>query len=108
MKDKVLRWHVNALKVNHTYAVFTQTMYDVHLLFKIQNKVICTTSDNGSNFVKAFQTYTWPNIEDNKLDRDDNIHSELKFIDLTEILEEGQQCSIVYIVLLKKCSKYGF
>lgn len=43
--------------------------------------------------MKVFQTYTWPNIEDNELDQNDNIDSELELIDLTEILEEGQQCS---------------
>lgn len=76
------------LKGKHTYSILAQSMYDVYLSFKIQNKVVCTTTDNGSNFVKAFQTYyTLPNLEDNELDEDDN---ELEFVDLTEILEKGE------------------
>lgn len=77
------------LKSKHTYAELAQTMYDVYLSFRIQNKIICTTTDNGSsNFEKVFQTYyIWPNIKDIELDQDDN---ELEFIDLTEIIEKGQ------------------
>jgi len=64
-------------------------MHDIYLSFKIQNKVVGTTTNNGSNFVKAFKTYyTLPKLEDNELeDGDDYV---LEIIDLTQILEEGE------------------
>lgn len=53
-------------------------MHDVYLSLKIQNKVVGKTTNNGSHFVKTFQTfYAGTNFEDN----------ELEFINLTEILE---------------------
>lgn len=79
------------LKGRHTYNVLAQAMYDVYLSFKIQNKVICTTTDNGSNFVKVFQRYyTWPNNED-ELDLDKN--ELVEFVDLSNLLEEEQNNS---------------
>jgi len=41
----------------HTYDVITEAMVQVHERFNIQDKVVRTTTDNGSNFVKAFTQY---------------------------------------------------
>jgi len=41
----------------HTYDVITEDMVQVHERFNIQDKVVRTTTDNGSNFVKAFTQY---------------------------------------------------
>jgi hypothetical protein len=42
------------VKGRHTYDVLAKSMNGVFLEYHIQNKVCCTTTDSGSNFVKAF------------------------------------------------------
>jgi len=37
------------------YDVLAQAINSIFLEYHIQNKVCATTTDNGSNFVKAFQ-----------------------------------------------------
>lgn len=39
----------------HTYDVLARTIETVHMDFRIEDKVATTTTDNGSNFVKAFR-----------------------------------------------------
>lgn len=39
----------------HTFDVLANAMAAVHEKFQIQGKVVATTTDNGSNFVKAFR-----------------------------------------------------
>ncbi|XP_067210351.1 zinc finger BED domain-containing protein 4-like isoform X2 [Linepithema humile] len=43
------------MKGKHTYDVLARAINSVFLEYHIQNKVCCTTTDNGSNFIKAFR-----------------------------------------------------
>ncbi|EZA53797.1 hypothetical protein X777_06861, partial [Ooceraea biroi] len=43
------------MKGKHTYDVLAREIKSVFLEYHIQNKVCCTTTDNGSNFIKAFR-----------------------------------------------------
>ncbi|KAK0050590.1 hypothetical protein Bpfe_019927 [Biomphalaria pfeifferi] len=42
---------------SHTYDRIAELLYDVHENFGISNKVCLTVTDNGSNFVKAFEQF---------------------------------------------------
>lgn len=43
------------MKGKHSYDVLAKAINSVFLEYHIQNKVCCTTTDSGSNFVKAFR-----------------------------------------------------
>lgn len=46
---------IKRIKGSHTYNILAKKMESVYLYFNISDKVIYTTTDNGSNFVKSFQ-----------------------------------------------------
>ncbi|XP_011704957.1 PREDICTED: uncharacterized protein LOC105460219, partial [Wasmannia auropunctata] len=43
------------IKGRHMYDNLAKAIMSVFLDYHIQNKICCTTTDNGSNFVKAFR-----------------------------------------------------
>jgi len=46
------------LKGKHTYDVLARAMESVYTVFDINDKIVYSTTDNGSNFVKSFK-YDW-------------------------------------------------
>ena len=45
------------LKGSHTFEVLANALHDIHTQFEIREKIVRTTTDNGSNFLKAFRVY---------------------------------------------------
>uniref|UniRef100_A0A8C6M409 BED-type domain-containing protein n=1 Tax=Nothobranchius furzeri TaxID=105023 RepID=A0A8C6M409_NOTFU len=62
------------IRGRHTYDVIGTEIENIHSSYGLLNKVVATVTDNGSNFVKAFQEESTP--------KDDDV----TFSDLSEIL----------------------
>ncbi|XP_038126956.1 uncharacterized protein LOC119773848 [Cyprinodon tularosa] len=45
------------LKGSHTFSALASALNDIHVEYNIRDKIVCTTTDNGSNFIKAFRVY---------------------------------------------------
>ncbi|KAG9266014.1 hypothetical protein AMEX_G20505 [Astyanax mexicanus] len=45
------------LKGSHTFSALAGVLNDIHTEFSIREKIVRTTTDNGSNFLKAFRVY---------------------------------------------------
>ncbi|XP_025202919.1 uncharacterized protein LOC112600006, partial [Melanaphis sacchari] len=54
LKEYLVCW---PLKGSHTYNILAKAIESVYSYFNIRDKVIYTTTDNGSNFVKSFQMF---------------------------------------------------
>ncbi len=87
------------LKGPHTFDVLACALNDIHSEFGIQYKVVRTTTDNGSNFLKAFRIYgeqdennnsaldeTEDEISDVMCDDVDGV--EVDFVEVTAVLDE--------------------
>nr|XP_020633791.1 uncharacterized protein LOC110070446 [Pogona vitticeps] len=98
------------LRGPHTYEVLAGALRDVYAQYKIRHKVVCTTTDNGSNFVKAFRVFeakeeseaadASASEEEEEEDDDDEENgdpnkeeeeAEVKFVPISEILDGGDR-----------------
>ncbi|XP_072844597.2 uncharacterized protein LOC110090652 isoform X1 [Pogona vitticeps] len=86
------------LKGGLTYSVLAKALRDVHLQYGIHNKVVCTTTDNGSRFVKAFRAFKAEELRDasgscadDDDDDDDHEVSQVEFVPISEILDTGHK-----------------
>ncbi|XP_056465197.1 uncharacterized protein LOC130404471 [Gadus chalcogrammus] len=77
---------------SHTFDVLATALNDIHTEYGIRNKVVRTTTDNGSNFLKAFQVFSVDknnNEGEEKEDEEGNEMEGVEFVDMTSILVEN-------------------
>ena len=48
------------LRGRHTFDLIAGTLENIHSTHRVTDKVVCTVTDNGSNFVKAFKEFSEP------------------------------------------------
>ncbi|KAL6470509.1 hypothetical protein MHYP_G00216280 [Metynnis hypsauchen] len=89
------------LKGSHTFDVLGSALNEIHSEFGIQHKIVRTTTDNGSNFLKPFRMYGEQDENNNATvsdeseddgeemgDEDQHLEGEVDFVDVTAILNE--------------------
>uniref|UniRef100_A0AAY5L3R6 HAT C-terminal dimerisation domain-containing protein n=1 Tax=Esox lucius TaxID=8010 RepID=A0AAY5L3R6_ESOLU len=76
------------IKGRHTYDVIAAELDHIHSLYGLSTKVTATVTDNGSNFVKAFQMYQPESLSD---DDDDDV----TFTNVADVLDTSIEKGIV-------------
>uniref|UniRef100_A0A8C1Z2W8 BED-type domain-containing protein n=1 Tax=Cyprinus carpio TaxID=7962 RepID=A0A8C1Z2W8_CYPCA len=82
------------IKGRHTYDVIAAEIDHIHSLYGLSTKVTATVTDNGSNFVKAFQMYQPESLSDDD-DDDDEEDEEVTFTNVADVLDTSTEEGIV-------------
>jgi hypothetical protein len=83
------------VKGSHTFDVIAEHLEAIHSEFGIRRKIVRTTTDSGSNFVKAFTTFGEPQVDVNSEDEsndesgDDLGAENVTVVDLSTVLDEN-------------------
>jgi len=80
-------------------------LFNISSKFKIQNKITCTTIDNGSNFIKEFKVFTGMNdySDDNSSDEENNIPAVELFELMNRNSEEEEKETVIQLLQYFKC-----
>ena len=88
------------LKGSHTFDVLASALENIHNEYRIGNKICKTTTDNGSNFIKAFSVFGTDNVtntnemEVDKENDEDEVSDELDnfmYHNITNDLDENSE-----------------
>lgn len=80
----------------HTYDLIASTLESVHIKYKIDQKVCSTTTDNGSNFVKAFSMFAECEGSQTQTNLSQDENDEVVYSSVTELLKESGQNENTY------------
>lgn len=83
---------------SHTFDVIAAALEEIHVEYKIRGKITRTTTDSGSNFLKAFRIYGEEKDdvqeEENIVEESDESESEMEYQELYGIL--NGDCGLEY------------
>ncbi|XDV25427.1 hypothetical protein PO909_029347, partial [Leuciscus waleckii] len=75
------------LKGSHTFDVLAAALNDIHAEYQIRDKIVRKTTDNGSNFLKAFRIYGIKREGDEEeIQEDDEV---VNFQEVASVLDVG-------------------
>ncbi|XP_070411497.1 uncharacterized protein [Nothobranchius furzeri] len=80
------------IKGRHTYDIIAAENDHIHSLFGLSTKVTATVTDNGSNFVKAFQMFQPESLSGDDDEEDDE---DVIFTDVSDVLSTAADEGIV-------------
>lgn len=104
INESTLQRHSSALacrrlKGSHTFDVLAAALEGIHVEYKIQDKIVKTTTDNGSNFCKAFEQFA-------AVDGDDG-DEQIQPAENADVAEyDGMQFSVVDDILSERDGDY--
>ncbi|KAI2647136.1 hypothetical protein H4Q32_028534 [Labeo rohita] len=79
------------LKGSHTFDVLAGALDDIHCQYRIRGKVVRTTTDSGSNFIKAFSVFgeqSQTEKAESESDQDSSEDPQAVYVDTLSILEQ--------------------
>jgi len=90
---------------SHTFNILAEELQNIFMKFKIQNKITCVVTDNGSNFIKAFRVY---GIDDDEDDENINEEStdEIEAVMLTDILDDIDITGRIVLPPHRRCASH--
>lgn len=96
------------LSGSHTYDKIAETLEDIHSKFNIDNrKLVATVTDNGSNFVKAFEEFGVSSIEKESCnDEDSDEEADFTFVDLNDSLEDSDSLNRTNLAKHVRCASH--
>ncbi|XP_071573305.1 uncharacterized protein [Temnothorax nylanderi] len=80
----------------HKYDLIASTLESIHIKYKIDLKVCSTTTDNGSNFVKAFTVFAECEGSQTTTILSQNKDDEVVYSSVTDVLNQSEQSENTY------------
>lgn len=86
------------IRGRHTYDVIGAEIENIHSSYGLLHKVVATVTDNGSNFVKAFNVYQPVTESDDETEEGESTptNDDVTFLDMSEILSavDESECQL--------------
>lgn len=95
----------------HNYLVIAKLLTDIHEKYGLtSDKIMCTITDNESNFKKAFKEFNIELEEDEVQDEDDEDYTEeektVEFVDMSDDFVHSNEDKVYYLPKRYSCASH--